>query len=48
MVEAISPNLYTIDPDEEDRVAQVLQPLFARLDSERRALLNATLADLRK
>ena len=48
VVEAISPNLYTIDPQEEDRVAQVLQPLFARLDSERRALLNATIADLRK
>jgi membrane protein len=48
VVEAISPNLYTIPPEEEDRVAQVLQPLFARLDSERRALLNATLVDLRK
>ncbi len=47
IVEAISPNLYSIRPDEDDRVAQVLQPLFARLDSERRALLDRTLADLK-
>jgi membrane protein len=48
VVEAVSPNLYTITPDEEDRVVQVLQPLFARLESERRALLGTTLADLRE
>ena len=49
VVEAISPNLYTITPEgEHDRVIQVLQPLFARLDSERRALLGATLADLKR
>jgi membrane protein len=47
VVEAISPNLYTITPEEDDRVVQVLQPLFDKLDAERRALLNATLADLR-
>jgi len=28
-------------------VVQVLEPLFARLDSERRALLDRTLADLK-
>jgi DNA-binding IscR family transcriptional regulator len=48
VVEAISPNLYTITPEADDRVVRVLEPLFARLDSERRALLNATLADLKK
>ena len=47
VVEAISPNLYTIHPEEHDRVVQVLEPLFARLESERRALLGATLADLK-
>jgi membrane protein len=47
VVEAITPNLYSIRPDEEDRVAQVLQPLFARLDADRRAVLGATLADLK-
>jgi membrane protein len=48
VVDAISPNLYTITPEEDDRVVQVLQPLFARLDSERRALLGATLSDLKR
>jgi membrane protein len=47
VVDAISPNLYTITPEEDDRVVHFLQPLFARLDSERRALLNATLRDLK-
>ncbi len=47
VVDAISPNLYTITPEEDDRVVAVLQPLFDRLDAERRALLNATLADLK-
>lgn len=47
IVDAVSPNLYTITPEEDDRVVQVLQPLFARLDSERRALLGATLKDLK-
>jgi len=48
VVEAISPNLYTIAPEENDRVVQVLQPLFDRLDAERRALLGTTLADLKR
>ncbi len=48
VVEAISPNLYTIAPDEDDRVVKVLAPLFDRLDAERRALLDATLADLKE
>ena len=48
VVEAISPNLYTITPEEKDQVVKVLAPLFERLDAERRALLGATLADLRK
>jgi membrane protein len=47
VVDAVSPNLYTITPEENDKVVQVLQPLFARLDSERRALLDQTLADLK-
>jgi membrane protein len=47
VVEAISPNLYTITPEENDKVVQVLEPLFARLDAERRALLDRTLADLK-
>jgi membrane protein len=47
VVDAISPNLYTITPEEDDRVVQTLEPLFARLDSERRALLGATLSDLK-
>jgi membrane protein len=47
VVEAILPNLYTITPDDQDRVVQVLEPLFARLDSERRSLLGVTLADLK-
>ena len=47
VVEAISPNLYTITPEEDDKVVHVLQPLFARLDSERRSLLGQTLADLK-
>ena len=48
VVEALSPDLYTVDPEQKDRVASVLEPLFCRLDAERRALLNATLADLRR
>jgi len=48
VVEAISPNLYTITPEEDDTVVKVLQPLFDRLDAERRALLDVTLADLQK
>jgi membrane protein len=48
IVEAVSPNLYTITPEEGDRVVQVLTPLFERLDGERRALLGTTIADLRE
>ena len=48
VVEALSPDLYHVNPHREDRIAMVLEPLFYRLDAERRALLNATLADLRK
>jgi DNA-binding IscR family transcriptional regulator len=48
IVEALSPGLYQIDPNNQDRVALVLEPLFYRLDAERRALLNAPLADLRR
>ena len=47
IVDAISPNLYTITPEEGDHVVRVLEPLFARLDAERRALLDRTLADLK-
>ncbi|MGH9366700.1 MAG: YhjD/YihY/BrkB family envelope integrity protein, partial [Thermoanaerobaculia bacterium] len=46
VVEAVSPDLYTISPLGEDRVVLVLEPLFARLDKERRTVLGATLADL--
>lgn len=46
VVQAISPDLWTISPREEDRVVLVLEPLFARLEKERRSLLGATLADL--
>ena len=45
VVDAVSPNLYTITPEEDDKVVQVLQPLFARLDSERRALLDQAALD---
>lgn len=47
IVEALSPGLYHVNPYREDRIAMVLEPLFYRMDAERRALLNATLADLR-
>lgn len=47
IVEAVSPNLYAISPAERDAVVSMLEPLFERLDAERRALLGAaTLADL--
>jgi membrane protein len=48
VVDALSPGLYHVSPSSQDRVALVLEPLFYRLDAERRALLNATLADLRR
>ena len=46
IVEAISPNLYSLSVGEEGRVTSVLEPLFQRLDGERRALLDTTLAEL--
>ena len=46
VVEAITPDLYTITGEERDPVAKKLAPLFEHLDAERRALLGATLADL--
>jgi membrane protein len=47
IVEAVSPNLYTITPEEQDRVVLMLEPLFQRLDSERRTMLSTTLAELK-
>ncbi len=46
ILEAVSPNLYAISTEREDRVALVLEPLFHRLDGERRALLDTTLSEL--
>ena len=48
VVDAVSPNLYTITPEEGDKVVRILSPLFERLDGERRALLGTTIADLRE
>jgi membrane protein len=48
VVEALTPDLYRVSPHRDDRVSLVLEPLFLRLDSERRALLGATLADLKR
>jgi membrane protein len=48
VVDAVSPNLYTITPEDGDRVVEILEPLFARLHAERRALLGMTLADFLK
>ncbi|MCA1580335.1 MAG: YihY family inner membrane protein [Acidobacteria bacterium] len=47
IVDAVSPNLYAISPEEQDRVVTILEPIFERLDAERRSLLSATLADLK-
>lgn len=47
VVEALIPDLYRVSPRRQDRVTLVLEPLFDRLDAERRALLDATLAELR-
>jgi membrane protein len=47
VVEAVSPDLYTITPEEGDQLVKVLAPLFERLEAERRSLLGTTLADLR-
>ena len=48
VVEALTPDLFRVSPHRDDRVSLVLEPLFLRLDSERRALLGATLADLKR
>ena len=48
IVEALAPELYLINREQEDRVALILEPLFYRLESERKKLLNATLAELRR
>jgi membrane protein len=47
IVEAVSPNLFSLSGGREDRVVTTLEPLFQRLEGERRAVLGATLADLR-
>ena len=46
VVEALMPDLYHLS-GREDRIALALEPVFHRLDAERRALLTDTLADLR-
>ena len=48
IVDALSPGLLQLNPQSQDRVTLVLEPLFFRLEVERRSLLNATLADLRR
>ena len=48
IVDALSPGLLQLNPQSQDRVTLVLEPLFFRLQAERRSLLNATLADLRR
>jgi membrane protein len=48
VVDAVSPDLYTIAAEEGDRVVEVLTPLFERLQAERRALLGTTIADLKE
>jgi membrane protein len=48
IVEALSPELYRVNPHHRDRVATVLEPLFDRIHAERRALLSTTLAELRE
>ena len=48
VVDALSPDLFSITPDEGDRVVEILEPLFERLQAERRALLGMTLSDFLK
>jgi membrane protein len=48
IVDALSPELYRINPHNRDRVAMVLEPLFDRIHADRRALLSTTLAELRE
>jgi membrane protein len=46
VVEAVSPNLFSLSVGMEDRITSALAPLFQRLEGERRAVLGTTLADL--
>ena len=46
VIEAISPNMYAVSPEEQDKVVSVLEPAFQRLEAERRSLLATTLAEL--
>lgn len=48
VIEALTPDLYRISPHRLDRIAMVLEPIFYRLEAERRGLLHVTLADLRR
>jgi membrane protein len=48
IVEALSPELYRVNPHNRDRVAMTLEPLFDRIHADRRALLSTTLAELRQ
>ena len=48
MVEALTPELYHVSPHREDRVSLILEPLFFRLEMERRSLFGATLAELKR
>ena len=48
VVEALVPDLYLVNREQEDRVALILEPLFYRLDAERKKLLHTTLAELRR
>jgi membrane protein len=47
IIDALSPGLLHVNPHSQDRVAMVLEPLFDRLEAERRALLGTTLTQLR-
>jgi membrane protein len=47
VIDALSPGLLHVNPYSQDRVAIILEPLFFRLESERRALLGTTLTQLR-
>ncbi len=47
IIDALSPGLLHVNPHGQDRVAMVLEPLFDRLEAERRALLGTTLTQLR-
>jgi|RhiMetdeSRZDD1v2_1073273.scaffolds.fasta_scaffold33054_4 membrane protein len=47
VLDALTPGFYQVNPYRQDRVALVLEPIFYRLDSERRRLLSCTLAELR-